>query len=292
MVNITPEEHGLLCQYVQELSGIHLDESKAYLLETRLASLLEQHRCTTFLELYRKARQPGGEPLRQKIIDRISTNETCFFRDQRPFDLLQHKILPDLIDKRRASHSTVLPVPIRIWSAACSTGQEVYSIAIVLKELLKDFKGYHIRLLGTDLSNAAIMQASRGEYNQFEIKRGLSEKMLRKYFTFNGSAWKINDDVRAMVTFRKLNLIAPLDRLGKFDIIFCRNVGVYFSMADRKRLSDNIRSVLEKDGYLIIGATESLLNVDPHYEPKRYLRSVFYQLKKPEHHSIRSKTHG
>lgn len=279
MIKIKQEEHDLFCQYIQELSGIHLDRSKAYLLETRMASLLEQEHCTCFAELYDKARHLQGETLRQKIIDRISTNETFFFRDKKPFELLQHKIIPDLIDARRAASSGFFPTPIRIWSAACSTGQEIYSVAIVLKELLQDLSGYRIQLLGTDLSNTAIARASRGEYNQFEIKRGLSEEMLKKYFTFNGSAWKINDDIRAMVAFKKMNLMVPFDGLGKFDIVFCRNVGVYFNMTDRKKLFGNISRVMEKDAYLLIGATESLINVDPRYEPRRYLRSVFYQLK-------------
>jgi chemotaxis protein methyltransferase CheR len=279
MVKITQEEHGLFCQYIQELSGIHLDKSKDYLLETRLASVLEEENCTSFFQLYQKARHLQGEGLRQKIIDRISTNETLFFRDKGPFELLQHKIIPDLIDARRAVSSGFFPTPIRIWSAACSTGQEIYSIAMVLKELLIDLKRYRIRLLGTDLSNAAIACASRGEYNQFEIKRGLPEDKLNKYFTFNGSAWRINDEIRAMVTFKKVNLMAPLDGLGKFDIVFCRNVGVYFNVADRKKLFGNMRRIMEKDGYLIIGATESLINVDPLFEPRRYLRSVFYQQK-------------
>jgi len=279
MVKITQEEHDLFCRFIQKLSGIHLDRSKAYLLETRMASLLEQERCTCFAELYHKARQLGGDTLRQKIIDRISTNETLFFRDKRPFELLQHKIMPDLIDARRTASSEFFPTPIRIWSAACSTGQEIYSVAIVLKELLQDLNGYRIQLLGTDLSNTAIACASRGEYNQFEIKRGLPEDKLKKYFTFNGSTWKINDEIRAMVTFKKINLMAPFDGLGSFDIVFCRNVGIYFNMADRKKLFGNISKVMEKDGYLIIGATESLNNVDPRYEPKRYLRSLFYQLK-------------
>ncbi len=279
MTKITREEHDLFCRYIQELSGIHLDQSKTYLLENRLASMLEEEHCASFTELYHKVKHFGGQTLGQKIIDRVSTNETLFFRDKWPFELLQHKIIPDLIDARRAASSGHFPTQIRIWSAGCSTGQEIYSIAMVLKELLVDLKKYRIQLLGTDLSNTAIACASRGEYNQFEIKRGLPEDRLRKYFTFNGSAWKINDEIRAMVAFKKVNLMAPFHGLSSFDIIFCRNVGVYFDMADRKKLFDNISKVLEKDGYLVIGASESLINVDPRYEPKRYLRSVFYQLK-------------
>ena len=279
MVKITPEENDLFCQYIQELSGIHLDRSKSYLLETRLAGLLIEEGCTSFTELYLKIRNFNNRRLNQEVIDRISTNETLFFRDIKPFELLQHKILPDLIDKRRAGASGFFPTRIRIWSAACSTGQEIYSIAIVLKELLGDQKGYQIQLLGTDLSDRAIIQARRGEYNQFEIKRGLSRDKLEKYFTHDGGMWKINDNIRAMTTFKKINLMDSLHDLGPFDIIFCRNVGVYFSMENRKKLFHNIKQVLLKDGYLIIGATESLLNVDTGFVPRRYLRTVFYQLK-------------
>lgn len=279
MIKITPEENDLFRKYLQTLSGIHLDRGKSYLLETRLAGLLEEQNCASFTELYHRARNVHETDLRQQIIDRICTNETLFFRDSRPFELLQHKILPDLIDKRTAAASGFFPTPIRIWSAACSTGQEVYSIAIVLRELLGDLKGYRIRLMGTDLSNTAIDRASRGEYNQFEIKRGMPEDKLEKYFTFNGSTWKIKDEIRAMVAFQKINLLKPLRNLGMFDIVFCRNVGVYFNTDDRKTLFANIRNVMEKDGYLIIGSTESLMNVDAQFESKRYLRSVFYQLK-------------
>ena len=279
MIKITPEENDLFCQYIQDLSGIHLDRNKAYLLETRLAGLLEEEGCASFTELYHETKNINNQAVKQKIIDRILTNKTLFFRDTRPFELLQHKILPDLIDARRAGSSGFFPTRIRIWSAACSTGQEVYSTAIVLKELLHDFKGYQIQLLGTDLSNRAIAQASSGEYNQFEIKRGLSDDKLNKYFTHDGGIWKIRDEIRAMVTFKKINLLDPFRDLGRFDIVFCRNVGVYFSMETRKKLFAKIAGVLEKDGYLIIGATESLMNVDPGFISRRYLRSVFYQLK-------------
>ncbi len=283
MIKITPEENDLFCQYIEKISGIHLGREKAYLLETRLAGLLEEECCTSFLALYHKTESINGHVIQQKIIDRISTNETLFFRDTRPFELLQHKILPDLIDARRAGASGFFPTPIRIWSAACSTGQEVYSIAIVLKELLGDLTGYRIRLLGTDLSNQAIAQARRGEYNQFEIKRGLSNDKLEKYFDHAGGIWKIRDDIKAMVTFKTINLLEPFQGLDRFDIVFCRNVGVYFSMENRKKLFKKIAAVLEKDGYLIIGGTESLMNVDPGFIPRRYLRSVFYQpLNNPE----------
>ncbi|MEA2038528.1 MAG: protein-glutamate O-methyltransferase CheR [Thermodesulfobacteriota bacterium] len=276
---ITPDEFRIISKYVCDITGIHLDQGKEYLIETRLGGLLKEYGCSSYSELQHKAGTDPDKSLERKIIDAITTNETLFFRDTAPFELLQHKILPDLIDLRAAGSSGLFPIPIRIWSAACSTGQEIYSIAVVLKELLPDPKKYNIRLLGTDISDAAIAQASYGRYNKFEIERGLSQDRLHKYFTPYGDMWKIRDEIRAMVSFKKMNLIQPFDGLGKFDIVFCRNVAIYFSRKDRERLFDKIARILEPDGYLIVGSTESLTGVYPGFEPKRYLRSIFYQLK-------------
>lgn len=279
MKKITPDEIKIITKYIHDISGIFLDESKAYLLETRLDRVVKENGFSSFIELYRQAKADGTKSIERKIIDAISTNETTFFRDTSPFDVLQHKILPDLIDLRSANSSSFLPPQIRIWSAACSTGQEVYSIAIVLKELLPDLNKYNITLLGTDISDAAISQSSYGLYNKFEIERGLPQEKLIRYFSRKGDNWKIKDDIRAMVKFSKQNLMLPLNGLGKFDIVFCRNVAIYFNTEDRKKLFDKIADILEPDGYLIIGATESLTGVCPRFEPKRYIRSMFYQLK-------------
>ena len=278
MKKITLDEFKIIAKYIHAISGIFLDQSKAYLIETRLGSLLEETGCSSYSDLYRKAKADGTKTMERKIIDAISTNETLFFRDTSPFEVLQHKILPDLIDLHTAG-SSFLPPKIRIWSAACSTGQEVYSIAIVLKELLSDLKKYNLKLLGTDISDAAIAQSSYGAYNKFEIERGLHADKLAKHFSRNGDTWKIKDDIRAMVTFRKLNLLLPLNGLGKFDIVFCRNVAIYFSMEDRKKIFNKIADILEPGGYLIIGSSESLSGICPRFEPKRHIRSIFYQLK-------------
>ncbi len=276
-VKITPQELQLLAKWIKDISGIVLDEKKAYLIENRFTNLLTELKCESYEELYRKAR--ANRRLEQKVIDAITTNETLFFRDNSPFELLKNKIIPDLIDKRSSKSSGLFAIRIRIWSAGCSTGQEIYSIAIVLKELLGDTSKYNIRLLGTDISDKAIAQASRGIYNKFEIERGLPQNILRKYFTQEGNFWKVKDEIRAMCTFRKLNLMLPFKSIGKFDIIFCRNVAIYFSLEDRKILFERLAEVLEKDGYLIIGSTESLTNICPLFVPKRHLRSVYYQLR-------------
>ncbi len=278
MLKISPEEIKLITKYIYEISGIYLDESKKYLLETRFNSIAEEYGCLNYQEFYKKAKMDASKAIERKIIDAISTNETLFFRDTGPFQLLQHKIFPELIDAR-TSKSSLLKTPLKIWSAASSTGQELYSVAIVLQELLGDLSKYSIKLLGTDISDAAVAQASSGKYNKFEIERGLARDKLTKYFTMSGQTWKVKDQIRSMANFRKINLMLPFTALGKFDIVLCRNVAIYFTLEDRKKLFNRIADVLEPDGYLIIGSTESLTGVCPRFIPKRHLRSIFYQLK-------------
>ena len=277
MLTISTEEIKLITRYIYEISGIHLDESKKYLLETRLNAIAEEHGCLSYQDFYKKAKADATKVIERKIIDAISTNETLFFRDTGPFQLLQHKIFPELIDAR-SSKNPLLKTSLKIWSAASSTGQELYSVAIVLQELLGDLSKYTIKLSGTDISDAAVAQASSGKYNKFEIERGLARDKLTKYFTMIGQTWKVNDQLRAMVNFRKLNLMQPFLGLGKFDIVLCRNVAIYFTLEDRKKLFNKIADVLEPDGYLIIGSTESLTGICPRFIPKRHLKSIFYQL--------------
>lgn len=277
MIKISPDELKTLAKYIHDISGIYYDQKKAYLFDSRLGPLLVEGGFSSYSELYKRAKV--DKSLEKKVIDAISTNETLFFRDSGPFEVLQHKILPDIIDARTAKSSSLLPVPIRIWSAACSTGQEIYSICMVLKELLPDLKKYNIKLLGTDISDAAISQASSGKYNKFEIDRGLSRDKLQKYFTLNGEFRKVKDQIRAMATFKKLNLMLPFNGLGKFDVIFCRNVAIYFNMKDRKRLFNRLADVLMPDGHLIIGSTESLTGICNRFVPQRHIRSIFYKLK-------------
>lgn len=277
MINV--QESKLFFDYINQISGIHLDQSKLYLLETRLSDLLKEYRCSSYFEFFQKAKLDKTKTLEQKIIDSISTNETSFFRDTSPFEALRLKILPDLIKARTQSACNVMQPSIRIWSAACSTGQEIYSIAMILKEYFSNFNKINFYLIGTDISNAAIAKASYGEYNKFEVERGLAKNLLHKYFTAKGINWKIKDELRAMVTFKKLNLLQSLDVLGKFDIIFCRNIAIYFTLEDRKNLFYRMKNLLQKDGYLIIGSTESLTNIYNGFEPKRLGTSVVYQIK-------------
>ncbi|WP_052507537.1 CheR family methyltransferase [Desulfonatronovibrio magnus] len=278
-MKITPDELKIISQYIYNLSGIYLDQSKAYLLENRLKPLLQQEKLASYRDLYNKSRSDGTKKLEKAIIDAITTKETLFFRDNAPFELLKHKILPDIIDARSKKTHSSMPVKLRIWSAACSTGQEVYSIAIAVKEIIPDLNKYQVNILGTDISDEAIAKSSYGKYNKFEIERGLTSDKLNKFFnpTPDGN-WRIKDEIRALANFRKINLMQPFSVLGKFDIVFCRNVAIYFKPDDKKRLFERIAGVLQPDGCLLIGSTESLSGVTRSFVPKRYLRSIFYQL--------------
>lgn len=272
---LTNDELTSWSRHIHEICGVHLDSSKGYLIETRLDPLLRETGSGNWSELLFKAKAGGA--LRTKIINSITTNETSFFRDTSPFDLLQHKLFPELIDRR--NKAGLKPVPIRILSAACSTGQEAYSTTIVLKELLGSFAGYDIRILGLDISDAAVAQASYAHFSRMELNRGLPADKLERHFEPVGDRWKVRDELRATATFRRANLLEPLGATAPFDIIFCRNVAIYFTEPDKIRLFRNLGLVLARDGALIIGSTESITGLCPEFEPKRYLRSVYYQKK-------------
>jgi chemotaxis protein methyltransferase CheR len=275
VIRLQPEEQKSLAQYVYSLCAVTLDESKGYLIESRLAGLVEETGCSSYGGFLQRAKSDPSRALERRIVDAITTNETFFFRDTTPFDLLRHKIVPELIDRRARTGAA----RIRILSAACSTGQELYSIAILLKELLGDPDRYGVRLMGTDISDDAVARASRGMFSPVEISRGLTEAQRNRYFAPATGGWQIRDEIRAMASFKKMNLMADFSALGRFDVIFCRNVAIYFTETDRISLFGRMERALEPDGYLVIGAMESLNGICPQFESKRHLRSVFYQLR-------------
>ncbi len=268
------EERKLLAAYIYSVCGIDLDHTKHYLIEGRLRTLVAQTRAGTYSELYNKARSDTSGALERAIIDAVTTGETLFFRDRAPFELLRHKILPELIDRRARANPA--RIPLRIWSAASSSGQEVYSIAIVLRELVGNFDKYDIRLIGTDICSRAVARASKAIYGDVEMERGLSEAERSRYFVRCDAGWRVRDEIRAMASFRILNLMRDFSALGQFDIVFCRNVAIYFQDADKAALFARMAKSLAADGCLIVGATESL-PADSGFEPRRYMRTVFYQ---------------
>jgi chemotaxis protein methyltransferase CheR len=275
MIRLLPEERPMVYQYIHALCGIALDDSKTYLVEGRLGGLATQAGCASFSQFLMRAKSDTSRAIERNIIDAITTNETLFFRDGAPFDLLRYKIIPELIDRRARTGSA----RIRIWSAACSTGQELYSIAILLKELTGDPYRYGVQLVGTDISDQAVARASQGLFSAVEISRGLSEEMRNRYFAARPGGWQIRDELRAMASFKKINLMQDFSGLGKFDIIFCRNVAIYFNDAGRRTLFGRMERALEPGGCLVIGSMESLTGVAPQFDSKRHLRSVYYQVK-------------
>jgi chemotaxis protein methyltransferase CheR len=273
-MQVTAEDVRVMSRLVNDLCGIVLDETKGYLIQTRLSSVAEAAGCQSFSELYYKVRYANDSALQTKIIDAITTNETLFFRDTSPFEAMQHKVIPNIIDARA---KTAYPRRLRIWSAASSTGQEAYSIAIILRELLGDVSKWDISILATDISDAVIRQASLGRYADHEIQRGMKPDLLNKYFVREANCSRVKDEIRAMVAFRKINLLQPFLGIGTFDVIFCRNVAIYFSPDARRDLFRRLTQQLTEDGYLFVGAAESLTDLGKEFMPQHHCRAIFYQ---------------
>jgi chemotaxis protein methyltransferase CheR len=272
-MRVIDKEISIVADLVKELCGIVLDQSKGYLIESRLGSLAESHGCSNFNEFCRKA--CNGDPmLRSRIVDAITTQETLFFRDGSPFEALKHKVIPELIDSKAG---TMYSKRIRIWSSACSTGQEVYSIAMTLCEMIPDILKWDIKILGTDISNAAIKHASIGQYACHEIQRGMRPGLLNKYFTEVKNGWKVKDELRSLAAFQRLNLLEPFGDLGLFDIIFCRNVVIYFDAETKRGLFNRIANQLTTDGYLFVGSSESLMDLGRNFMPCCHCKTIFYQ---------------
>jgi len=273
-MSLTQDDLDAVCGLVNDLCGVFLDETKGYLIESRLADLVAREGCESYVALAEMARTEAATGLRTEIVDAITTNETLFFRDNSPFDALRHKVIPHLLD---ASAKSSFPNRIRIWSAACSAGQETYSIAMTIRELIPNLDDYNITILGTDVSDAAIAKASRGRYAKHEVERGLSPKQLADYFVAVDDGWQVRDELRAMVSFQRLDLREPFDHLGHFDVVFCRNVAIYFTAEARRDVFDRITRVLQPEGALFVGSSETLHDLGPAFEPLHHCRAVFYR---------------
>lgn len=257
-------ELDVVCEMVMDLCGIRLDASKKYLIENRLGPVAREYECQSYVELAKTVKEIGDAAMRHRIIDAITVNETLFFRDRIPFQALKESILPELY-KLKGNTSA----PVRIWSAACSTGQEPYSIAIALAEAFGDLKHRNIQIFATDISDAALDSAKAGRYMPHEVERGLPKPILDKYFQFDGKAWTVSDGIRSLVKFQKANLISSFAGFGKFDVIFCRNVSIYFTDEARKSLFNRLKAQLHPHGYLLVGASEILADIGPDFQPIR-----------------------
>ncbi|MDZ4825148.1 MAG: protein-glutamate O-methyltransferase CheR [Actinomycetota bacterium] len=262
------------CDYVRELvrrdAAIVLDESKGYLIEARLAPVARKVGLESIAALVQQLKL-GAPELRSTVVEAMTTNETSFFRDAHPFDALASNVLPQLATSRRATRS------LRIWSAACSTGQESYSIAMTIRERVPQLEGWNITIKGTDLSEGVLAQAAEGRYTQLEVNRGLPTPMLLRHFARDGIAWSINPGLRAMTDFSQMNLIAPWPAIGRFDVVFIRNVLIYFDLPTKKMLLDRVQSVLAPDGYLFLGASEMLTGVHTGFVMERDGRAIWHR---------------
>lgn len=263
-----------ISRLVRDLCGLKLDESKGYLIESRLGTIAQTAGCANFSELAYKARSPDNHSIQTAIIDAITTQETLFFRDESPFEVLRNKVLPDLIDARA---NTNRARRLRILSAASSTGQEPYSIAVTIAETIPDAAIWDVNILGVDISNAAVRKASQGIYSEHEIRRGMQPQLLEKYFHAAPGGWKINDNIRAMASFARRNLLQPFTDLGPFDVIFCRNVAIYFDADTRRDLFFRLAHRLAPDGCLIVGSSECLVDLGPRFIPQHHCRGTYYQ---------------
>jgi len=280
MIEITTQEQKAFFQLILEKTGIFYGNDKSYLIESKLLPLVKKHGFSSFSELYNKIILDKTRYFERELVEAVTNNETLFFRDNSPFNLLQHKIIPDLIDKKM-KESLSKKKTIKIWSAGCSTGQEVYSIAIVLKELCLSSIHFDISILGTDISNMALKSAQKGEYSELEISRGVPEKILQKYFYKKNKLYIVNDNLKENVSFKNLNLLEPFFGLGHFDIVFCRNVAIYFTLEERKKLFKKITANIKPDGYLILGSSENIKDLIPNLEAKRYLKTLCYKYNMP-----------
>lgn len=267
----TPKDIESVCDYVQALCGIYLDSSKDYLIESRLAHLVKEYECLNYTHLTQKARTTNK--LETQILDAITTNETLWFRDNTPFEALRHKILPELIDAKSGS---LYPKRFRIWSAASSTGQEAYSIAMAFADIVPDFESWDLQILGTDISPSAVQQAQRGVYSNLEISRGLPQSYQSAYFVRNGKDWEINAALKRACSFELCNLLSPWN-YSDFDIIFCRNVAIYFNDEDRQQLFDRLGNALTPGGWFFAGAGESLISLGDRWAPHHHCNSLCYQ---------------
>ena len=273
-MQLDPKEIDAVCGLVLDLCGIYLDSSKTYLIESRLGEVIKRNGFKSYREAVDRVRRTSDLKLKSQIIDAITTNETLFFRDNSPFEAFKHKALPEAIDQKQNSP---FPKRLRIWSAATSTGQEAYSIAMTICELIPDVETWDIQVLATDISDAAVAKASRGQYTDNDIKRGVSPQYLDRYFNRKGDDWVVSEKVRSMISFKTFNLHDSFSSLGQFDMIFCRNVAIYFTPEARKSLFNRLIAQMPAYGYLFVGSAELLNKIGPQFVAQNHCGSVFYQ---------------
>ncbi len=263
------EDYELFAKILYQRSGLVLTKEKAYLLESRLMPIARKANLKDLGELAEVMRKRTDENLLADITDAMTTNESSFFRDQRPFDQFRQIVLPKYLQARAAVKR------LRIWSAACSNGQEPYSLAMILDEERAKLAGWHIEIVATDLCRDVLDKAQQGIYTQFEVQRGLPITMLVKNFTQVGDKWQIAKSVRDQIKFQQFNLLDDMRPLGQFDIIFCRNVLIYFDQPTKTKVLENMVKQMPADGVLYLGGAETVLGITQAFKPMENQRGLY-----------------
>lgn len=275
---IQPDEYKFFEEFLEKENGLVLGQGKEYLLESRLEPICEELKIGSFSELVLKLKTTEDQGLFKKINEAMTTNESLFFRDETPFQILRDTILPSFEKQTK----------LRIWSAACSTGQEPYSIAMSLLDYSLHFKdpklwsnGWpnfcDVEILATDYNQAVLERARSGVFTEFETQRGLNEMWLNKFFVRHPQGWQVSEELRRMVTFSQLNLLGPLTGLGEFDVIFCRYLLIYFSQQTKKEVLERISYLLKPKGFLFLGGTESILGLSDKFELLEGAKTAVYR---------------
>ncbi|MGL4973828.1 MAG: CheR family methyltransferase [Bosea sp. (in: a-proteobacteria)] len=260
-------------QYLRDMlhkkSGLSLTVEKKYLVESRLGSLCRRRKIDSISELVRMIRFGSTHELESAVIEAMTSNETLFFRDRVPFELFKNIVLPEALERNRTSRT------LRIWSAAVSTGQEAYSLAMILDDMSAQLAGWRIDIVGTDISEEVLQKARAGLYSQFEMQRGLPTPMLLKHFTQDSDQWRISQKLRNMVQLKRLNLLEDTSSLGTFDIIFCRNVLIYFDIITKAKVMGELARRLKPEGALLLGAAETVIGICDAFTPDRVNRGLY-----------------
>lgn len=272
---LEPSDFDFISNLVLKSSAIVLEPEKGYLVESRLLPLARREGLATIAELVSRLRCGPVNGLHHKVVEAMTTNETSFFRDVNPFEALRKIVLPEVLQRRAAERR------LHIWCGACSTGQEPYTIAMILREHFQAYADWRISIVATDLSTEVLERARQGRYSQLDVNRGLPAPLLLRYFQRQGTEWQVKEEVRRLVEFRQLNLIDSTWGIVSADIVFLRNVLIYFDVATKKSILNKVRHVLRPDGYLFLGGAETTMNLDESFERVTLERASCYRLRKP-----------
>ncbi len=268
-----PEDFDFISTFLKDRSGLVLTPDKAYLLESRLMPVARKNGMKDLDELIEAVRSSGKNELLVDVTEAMTTNESFFFRDTKPFDLFRDFVLPDVMEALKTRKS------FRIFCAAASSGQEPYSLAMILKEEAAKLAGWRHEIIGTDISREILDKAEAGRYSQFEVQRGLPIQMLVKYFTQQEEQWQINQDIRDLVKYKEYNLLGDLKPLGQFDVVFCRNVLIYFDRETKGKVLDAIAGLMPEHGTLFLGGAETVLGISERFKPVQGQRGVYSVVK-------------